>query len=257
MTNIFGEQIHMRTLGIDLAAEPKGTATTVIEWSATSATVLNVSVGVTDDVIVQLALGAQKVGIDCALGWPQDFIAFLSAQENLETVDEIFDGGLDWRRQLAFRETDRQVRATTGRWPLSVATDRLGMTALRCSGLLTRLKQAGIDVDRTGTGHLVEVYPGVSLRLWGFDSTGYRNSAEIRRRLLDSVMQQLPGLDVGDSRDLLLESCDAFDSLVAALATRSAALGFYEPPHGKGVEVARTEGWIALPNRAINDLLYG
>ena len=245
----------MRTLGIDLAAEPKGTAISIIDWTPERAKLSTVRVGVTDDEIVPLAIGANKVGIDCALGWPTDFVSFLRAQEHLDTVDGVFDGGLEWRRKLAFRETDRHVCAVTGRWPLSVATDRLGMTALRCSGLLTRLKRAGIDVDRTGAGHVVEVYPGASLRMWGFDSAGYRNSVEIRSQLLESLLQQLPGLDVGDFRDQLVESCDAFDSLIAALATRSAALGFYEPPLGGIVDVARTEGWIALPNKRISELL--
>jgi hypothetical protein len=244
----------VRTLGIDLAAEPKGTAATVIEWSVRGAKVVTVEVGVTDRRIVDLAAGADKVGIDCALGWPTDFVSFLNNQSSLGPVVDVV-GGLDWRRKLAYRETDRYVRSITGRWPLSVATDRLGMTALRCSGLLARLQESGVEIDRSGSGLVVEVYPGATLRIWGLVRQGYRASSALRMACLDELQEQAPWLNFEDFRQLLASSCDAFDSLFAALATRAAALGHYQKPTENLLEVAKAEGWIALPARGLDQLL--
>jgi predicted nuclease with RNAse H fold len=244
----------LRTVGIDLAAEPKGTAVTVIEWSGVGAKVVLVDIGATDLRIVELAVGAQKLGIDCALGWPTEFVAFLQNQTATGTVSAV-DGGLDWRRRLAYRETDRYVRSITGRWPLSVATDRLGMTALRCSGLLARLQESGVEIDRSGEGLIVEVYPGATLRIWGLALEGYRTSSELRNACLDDLKVKAPWLDFDEFRHLLVESCDAFDSLIAALATRAAALGQYEKPSEDLRKLAQTEGWIALPNQGLDQLL--
>lgn len=87
---------------------------------------------------------------------------------------------MDWRRTLAYRETDREASRLTGRWPLSVSTDRLGLTAMRCAGLLARIAQSGIEVDRSGAGAVVEVYPGASLRLWQLPTAGYRTDPAAR-----------------------------------------------------------------------------
>lgn len=245
----------MKTVGIDLAAEPKGTALSEVEWSPGSAKLVQLILGANDQEILVHSEGADKVGIDCALGWPVEFVKFLQQQTNVDSSEFSFEGGINWRRRIAFRETDRRVRAVTGRWPLSVATDRLGMTALRCSGLLSKFRQAGVSVDRSGAGLLVEIYPSATLRLWGFDASGYRNSSEIRARLLEEIRSRAPWLQFGDFLNQLTNSCDAFDSLIAALATRSAALGFFEPPSGEVRNVAEIEGWIALPNRTLEELL--
>jgi hypothetical protein len=49
----------------------------------------------------------------------------------------------------------------------------------------------------------------------------------------------------------MIESCDAFDSVVAALATRFAQLGAYQPPNQGQLTKARIEGWVALPNQPL------
>ena len=130
----------MLTAGVDLAAEPKGTALAIIEWKRTSATLVDLQLGVADQQIVEAAQVVDQLGIDCALGWPIEFVEFLNnhSRGNLESFP---DGGMDWRRRVSFRESDRHVREVTGKWPLSVSTDRLGLTAMRCAGLQGRLQQ--------------------------------------------------------------------------------------------------------------------
>jgi predicted nuclease with RNAse H fold len=245
------------TAGVDLAAEPKGTALAIIDWSASQAKLLSLQLGIADDGIVDACQKVNKIGIDCALGWPVEFVEFLTSHSELGSSSHAVDGGMDWRRRLSYRETDRAVRAISGRWPLSVATDRLGLTAMRAAGLLGRLELGGIPIDRSGAGVVVEVYPGATLRLWGFDTKGYRASAEARELLLGAIKRQAPWLDLSNFRSLMAESCDAFDSVIAALATRSAALGFYEPPTSSQLEQAKIEGWIALPNQPLEALISG
>ena len=245
----------MITVGVDLAAEPKGTALAVIEWSQEAATLVSLKLGVADDAIVEVTKTADKVGIDCALGWPVEFIEFLNRQARAGGDGDLIDGSIDARRRLAYRETDRRVHATTGRWPLSVSTDRLGLTAIRCSGLLSKVQLEGIEVDRSGAGKLVEVYPGAALRIWGFDTTRYRVSAEVRSALATALKAQAPWFDFAQHQDLMIESCDAFDAVIAALVTRAAALNAFDPPEPEVISQAQIEGWIALPILPINALL--
>lgn len=244
----------MLTAGVDLAAERKGTALAVIDWRGSLATLTELHLGVDDARIARTAGEVEKLGIDCALGWPDEFVRFVVAHAGQEPGSPPVDGGMDWRRTLAYRETDREVRRQTGRWPLSVSTDRLGLTAMRCAGLLARITEAGLDVDRAGSGVVVEVYPGAALRLWGFQTTGYRTAADSRALLLRQVQHAAPELDVGEFVDLMIASADAFDAVIAALAARNAYLGGYSPPPAARLAQAKREGWIALPTGSLDDL---
>ncbi|QLD11526.1 DUF429 domain-containing protein [Microbacterium oleivorans] len=244
----------MRTVGVDLAAADAGTAVAVVEWAASSARLVSLRLGASDTDIVDAARTATKIGIDCALGWPDEFVDFVSRHADPSGAPEV-DGGASWRRRLAYRETDRVVRAITGRWPLSVSTDRLGVTALRCAGLVARLRADGRDVDRAGSGDLAEVYPGASLRVWGFDTRGYRVDPAVRRVLLDAMLGAAPWLDPGEHAATMVRSGDAFDAVVAALATRASARGAVIQPEPDQLAAARREGWIALPTGPLDDLV--
>ncbi|MBG6213233.1 MAG: DUF429 domain-containing protein [Cryobacterium sp.] len=245
----------MRTAGVDLAAEPKGTALAVIDWSETQASLCQLQLGVADGVIAENAGTVEKLGIDCAFGWPDEFVQFMVAHASGDQSLPGVDGGMAWRRTLAYRETDREVRKRTGRWPLSVSTDRLGLTAMRCAGLLSRIAEAGVMVDRSGSGLVAEIYPGASLRLWGFSTTGYRTDPAVRLQLLRHILQAAPWLDLGSFAPQMITSADAFDAVIAALAARSAALGLYEPPPSSMLDRARREGWIVLPSGPLAALL--
>ncbi|WP_213816871.1 DUF429 domain-containing protein [Glaciihabitans sp. dw_435] len=245
----------MRTAGVDLAAQAKGTALAVIDWRDGRATLSELHLGVDDPRIVEAAATVDKLGIDCALGWPDEFVAFVTAHSSLEPDGQFVDGGMDWRRTLAYRETDRDVRRRTGRWPLSVSTDRLGLTAMRCAGLLARIASSGIEVDRSGAGLVVEVYPGASLRLWDLPTTGYRTEPEARGILLNALRHSAPWLDLGEYAPLMIRSADAFDAVIAAVAARSAALELYERPSAANRDRARREGWTALPSGPLADLV--
>jgi hypothetical protein len=67
--------------------------------------------------------------------------------------------GRDWRRKLAYRATDRAVRERTGLTPLSVAADRIGVTAMRAAGILSRLAAEGARLTVLSNGIVVEATP--------------------------------------------------------------------------------------------------
>lgn len=243
-----------RTGGVDLAAESRGTALAEIEWSSGRATLVRLTVGVSDADIVESARCVERLGIDCAFGWPDEFVDFV--RRHAAGEGGRVPGDIAWRRTLAYRETDRFVRGRTGRWPLSVSTDRLGLTAMRCAGLLAALEADGRRIDRSGVdGDVAEVYPGATLREWGWHLPGYRTDPDIRADLVSRMTRDAPGLDLSSHADRMVGSADAFDAVIAALAARAVSLGMTHLPPPEHAERARREGWIALPRRSFDDVL--
>ena len=245
----------MITLGIDLASQPRSTAACAIEWRAGRARVLEVACDQDDDALVERIAGADKVGIDVPFGWPDAFVDAVGR----------FHAGQAWPEAtvtaLRYRQTDRTVAARTGRWPLSVSTDLIGVPTFRAARLLARLAAEGHAVDRRGAGRLVETYPAAALRLWGFASTGYkrRDGRPSLLALLRRVEARTRGwLELGAAaRRLCRRSDDALDAVVAALVARAAALGLCEGPPPELAETAGREGWIALPAADALDRLAG
>ena len=244
----------MISAGIDLAAEPKGTALAIVEFEKNKAKLVFLEQGLDDQALIDNTINADKIGIDCAFGWPIEFAKFIAKHQD-PTNQELIDGDMDFRRNLSFRETDRKIRELTGRWPLSVSTDRLGLTAMRCAGLLSRYQQAGVAIDRSGGGKLAEVYPGATLRNWSFDTTNYRVSNDVRAGLLKQIKTQAPWLDTGDFETQMIESSDSFDAVIAALAARAVYLGQYNKPINDQQAAAEIEGWICLPQGEITSLI--
>jgi hypothetical protein len=130
----------------------------------------------------------------------------------------------------------------------------LGLTAIRCAGLLSKYQAKGIEIDRSGAKLLVEVYPGATLRNWKLDTTGYRINPEARAKLLEQLELQAPWLELATFRDQMIESADCFDAVIAALAARAVHQDDYNKPTKEQLEMARVEGWICLPNAELQDL---
>jgi predicted nuclease with RNAse H fold len=204
--------------------------------------------------VVEAVLAADKAGIDCPLGWPERFIDFVRAHREGHVA---VPAGADWRRRLAFRETDLVVREATGLVPLSVAADRIAHPAMRCAALLAELARRGEPVARDGTGRVVEVYPAASLQRWGLRHRGYKRAANAEHldRLLDALLTRAPWLDLGAHDAVCRSSDDAFDAVIAALTARAAAQGSTTVPDAERAAVAATEGWIALPTCPMDALV--
>jgi predicted nuclease with RNAse H fold len=245
------------TVGVDLAAEPRNTAVARIRWTQTSAEVQAVGVGADDPMLVAEIAASDKAGIDCPLGWPRRFVEFVAQHESGAFVAPVDVAGKDWRRQLAFRETDLIIRSATGLIPLSVAADRIGLAAMRCAGLLGRLAAAGQPVDRSGAGVVVEVYPAAALKHWGLTYRSYKGTANttVRHQLVDTLTAAASWLRLGDHEPACRRSDHALDAVIAALNARAAALGLTTTPTADQLGAARTEGWIALPTGNLTDLV--
>ncbi|MEO9138591.1 MAG: DUF429 domain-containing protein [Jatrophihabitans sp.] len=232
-------------VGIDLAAEPKGTAVAVLHGSE----VVHLQIGARDVDVVELCRGADKIGIDCPLGWPNAFIDFVTAHRDGHPVTAA--GTIAQREPLVYRQTDLYVRAP-GLRPLSVSADRIGHAAFRAAALLPRL---GAGTDRSGDSRVVETYPAGSLHRWGMRWKGYKTGAgTILADLADEVRTRA-GLVLSGERRRLFETSDhAFDAVVAALSARAAALGRVDPIPPEHADAARVEGWIRLPTGPLENL---
>ena len=186
---------------------------------------------------------ADKIGIDVPLAWPRAFVDSLTAYEN----------GSAWTTPhsdvaLRLRATDRFVTKSIGRTPLSVSTDKIAMPAMRAARLLSHFDP---QMDRSGAGKVVEVYPAASLTVWGFKANQYKGrvGAKVRAHLIDSFRKET------EKWVTLSETCyaaciaddNAFDALVASLTARAAQRGLCHAIPEEDLRLARVEGWIALP----------
>jgi predicted nuclease with RNAse H fold len=181
----------MITVGIDLAAEPKKTGACEIEWADDVATVRRLETGLEDRDLLGMIDGADKVGIDAPFGWPDEFVEAVTAHRDFDRwPGRDVEGQAEFRRRLAFRATDLAVGAV--RRPLSVSTDRIGVTTMRCALLLDL---AG-EQDRSGTGRVVEVYPAAALVRWLFPTDPYKATKGLENlgRLASEVRKRLPSL---------------------------------------------------------------
>lgn len=247
----------MRTVGVDLAAEPTTTAIAAIDWHADGAQVTAVEVRVEDEDVLRHAQAADKIGIDCPLGWPSRFVSFVTDHHKGAVMDYPDGSPADWRRTLAYRLTDDAVRYDLGMVPLSVATDRIGLTAMRAARLQSLLIKEGHPVDRIGAGLIVEVYPAAGLKKWGLHHRKYKgkkNSA-VLGELVAHLRDKLPGLDLGEHEALCRRSDHALDAVVSALLARAVLLGHTKQPTAHDLPLAVREGWIAIPTCSLDALM--
>ena len=244
------------TVGVDLAAEPKGTAVALIDWSGRRAVVRDLVIGADDALVLSTIASADKIGIDCPLGWPVPFVEFISGHRAGHVAIPPGGSGRDWRRTLAYRVTDEAVHQLIGLQPLSVAADRIGHTAMRCAALLAKLEQLGQPVDRGGFGAVVEVYPAASLRQWGLPYRGYKGTrnAAVLADLLDALLAGAPWLGISEFDSLCRRSDHAIDAVVASLTARAAFLNLTTIPPPEQADLAAAEGWIAVPTSPLSEL---
>lgn len=242
-----------RSLGVDLAAQNKKTAVCVVEWRSGNTAALPPVLGSDgDDLdwIVDLAHGADSVGIDAPFGWPDAVVDALqrwAAGERWPDVD---------KDDLRFRLTDQRVREAIRRPPLSVSSDRIAVTAWRCARLLDRLRRDDRAVDRLGADDIFEVYPGAALTAWGFTRPGYKTSGNAESKkaqraarvsLVAEIETRAPWLDLSAAKAACEDNDDALDALIASLAARAASRRLTLEPSPQEVTRAAVEGWIHIP----------
>ncbi|MGD9711890.1 MAG: DUF429 domain-containing protein [Thermomicrobiales bacterium] len=229
----------MRTLGIDLASQSSNTALCILDWGDKQVVVSELVVGVSDADILDAARRCDVVGIDAPFGWPQPFVEFIRGDPALPRSFPLWTNS--YRDRLRFRRTDFATQALLGRWPLSVSSDLIAITAMRCAGLLSEL---GV-VDRSGDGRVFEVYPAAALNAWGLPSSKYRLELEV---MIQRLQCQCSWLKLShEISSACVRSHHAFDALVSSLVARAASLDLVIHPDDDETELAKTEGWIAIP----------
>lgn len=135
------------------------------------------------------------------------------------------------------RLTDLDIRKRTGKRPLEVGANLISRTAVAALVLLDeirRLTGSAIPLawgeDDAGAFHAIEVYPAATRLAHGAVDTGGSFLG------LDNV------LDCSAVSSHELQSADAVDAAVCALAAADFLLGLAVPP--SDMKVARVEGWI-------------
>lgn len=251
----------MRTLGIDLAAQPRNTSVCAIDWGAGHPVVSELRSGLDDAALLDRISDAEKVGIDAPFGWPDEFVDAVAAHRDRRGWPGSSEDQDLYRFHLSFRATDRRLMEGGARRPLSVSTDLIGVVAMRCAYLLDRLAARGEPVDRAGSGKVIESYPSPALTSWGLSSVGYKSRVGASRlpSLLDRVEEGLGGIEMTPSqRGAAGSDHNCFDALVSSLVARAAALGLTQPPEtAEERDRAVREGWIHVPTNPLGDLLEG
>lgn len=245
----------MITCGVDLSAEPKRTAIARIEWQPGGAVLTSLQLGAGDDAIHAAVQDSEKTGIDCPFGWPDAFVDFVNSHRDSSVVTPQGMAGKDWRRELAYRITDAEVRQAVGLIPLSVSADRIAHPAMRCASILAGLAMDGVRVERAGSGPVIEVYPAAALKVWGLPHRGYKRDPIEVSAIVDALLNAVPWLSLGEFEALCRQSDDAFDAVIASLVARAASRGAVTQPSAVQLPSAQREGWICIPTGTAAELL--
>lgn len=239
----------MLTLGVDLATVPRRTAVCVIEWPETPgrpATIELIRADVTDDDILSLATDADVVGIDAPFGWPRAWAESVGRHKPGESFMATGPPA-----SITRRATDTWVAENVGIYPLSVAANLIGATAIRCARLLHRLEMpidTGIFRDPPV---VVEVYPAAALRRWGLSHRRYkgRQLASARKVLIDALVTTGLPVQMSDEARVVVESSDdALDALLCSLIARAVSLGLTDDVPDSLRRSSLAEGWIRVPS---------
>lgn len=162
---------------------------------------------------------------------------------------------------------------------MSVASDKIALTAMRARVLLNRLESAGRRVELDGSGDVVEVYPAAALKRWrqtlkgqwrhGLTHKGYKGSkGQAAREGLVQALFNEDGLAswLAFSDEDWITECnetdDAFDAVVCALIAGVHASGQWQKPRQErspgwtetDAELAAAEGWIIVPDVDLSQL---
>lgn len=245
----------MKTLGIDLSADHTKTAVCVLHWTKSEFEVAggqlfkgSATHPLEVSELVELIGSSDWTGIDCPFGWPAPFVEALKGWNKVDGDPFPEPRSLDYQRRV----TDQQDELN-GMVPLSVSSDRIGVTAMKCTQILHATRTLDRSGWQTGT-RVVEVYPAGALNSWGLDPKGYKQSAgRIKRsKLLDELLRLLGDTARIEDKemDLLRESDDCLDAFIASLVARTRSKGRTTRPGGADKTAASTEGWMHLPKRS-------
>lgn len=186
------------------------------------------------------------LALDAPLGWPQAMGRALAKHRAGEPLPDLAN-------DLFRRETDRFVKARTGKQSLDVGADRIARTAHSALKLLTDLrKMSGLAIPLAWSPSYservaaIEVYPAATLIGYGITATGYKEKEAIavRKALMGSLgsVVELP-----EDQTAMERSADALDAAVCVLAGYDFLQGKAYAPLDP--DLAHHEGWIWVHRR--------
>lgn len=253
-------RMFLQTVGVDLSVSQRRTAVVSVDWADCVATVGVPVIGLGDEELAGLVVGAEWVGVSAPFGWPVGMVSALHAYSAVGNWPDVGKGDFRYRRTDVFvhdrllEETGRKV------WPLSVSSDGIALRAWRLGRLREEVaKRSGVRFDRTGVDGVLEVFPGAALLLWGFERGVYRKRDNYRdggaliagrEEFVSSLEAEAPWLRwAGDAREVCLGNEDAMDGLICALVARAAGLGLTLGVGEDEADDAKREGWVHLPRK--------
>lgn len=234
-------------LGVDLAAKPERTFAAMGSVADDGRLrITELQNPVSDEQLVASSRAAHRIiAIDAPFGWPYEFASFVATYHEGRTPREVT------RLEFRFRETDKFIHDTLGKWPLSVSTDKLGVVAHRAVSLLLKFRDCDIPPfwqnGRSTT--VIEVYPAATLIALGITPGRYKREAPDRRQILAELKSL--GLDIPtDLAGRCVESHDALDAVICAWAAHLYLQGDTLGPEAlspRRDDIVAREGWIYVP----------
>ena len=235
----------MIIVGVDCAAQWHRTGVSIARYQGNSVKIHQAWTGKKDlpqrlaDVLADSETAL--LALDAPLGWPtalgRDLVHHVAGQELSELPDRLFS-----------RDTDRFVRAKTGKKPLEVGADKIARAATGALRLLAELRsRTGKSIplawtrEFVGDIRVIEVYPAATMLGWQYKAPSYKKPAQREGRT--TIAGWLGDIiDVTDVAPALERSDDVLDSALCVLAGADFLQGkTHDPPHGP---TAHKEGWI-------------
>lgn len=226
-------------LGIDCATDPRKTGLALGELHDEVVHILRCATGTIHESPAIIAVNWLShyddalLALDAPLGWPQALGACLSDHR----------AGLPVQAEanhLFRRATDVAIKERLGKQPLEVGANLIARTAVAALTLLNQIRQStkrpiplAWAPKETERWRAIEVYPAATRIGHGAPDVGGS---------LEGLDEQL---DCSAVLPVLMQSKDAIDAAVCALAAADFLLGRTIPPVDR--KVASVEGWIWAP----------
>lgn len=251
---------ELQLIGVDCATDPRKTGLCLGRFTKGRLNIEEVRLGDDEDSMLRCLLGwldsptRTLIGLDAPLGWPD-------ALRNTLPDHRAGQGTGHDSRAMFSRVTDAfiQKHPCFGKWPLEVGANFIARTANHTLALLDELRRelklpVGLawDPETWSKVAAIEVYPWATLVAHGVEVPSYKlkGQRDGRAQILEGLLNE--SVDIAEAaRCCCLESADALDSVVAALAVADFVRGHAMGPPEEMTEVARREGWIWVKEPAI------
>jgi len=245
-------------IGLDWSTSAEGRSAIEVRSHEEGIEVVNLhgAFTVTDSAVKRLASRCDVgvLAVDIPFGWPSGFTTFV------ERWTPAAPTPVPTPAEFRYRVTDQVMWDATGKAPMSVSAEKFAMGARMWAELVHGGGWGSrVDVDGSKVGNspppIVEVYPGATLRVLGFNK-GYKGDKDKPRRRREGYAAALVdrfNVTPPDCTSALSVTDNELDAFVAAL-TGLAYLGklpgwTVAKPSDEQSAAAEREGWIFYPVR--------